>query len=93
MSVTKQAHDTLIDLSCTLRGQKFHPVLADPPWRFQNRTGKMAPEHRRLSRYETMTTDEICGNAHRRSNATPSASLSLGTKSTVNNLFFRREAV
>lgn len=37
----------------------FRTVLADPPWRFQNRTGKMAPEHRRLSRYETMTFDDI----------------------------------
>jgi len=34
-------------------------VLADPPWRFSNRTGKMAPEHRRLSRYETLTLHEI----------------------------------
>lgn len=40
-------------------GRRFGTVLADPPWRFINRTGKMAPEHRRLSRYETMTTDEI----------------------------------
>lgn len=40
--------------------RKFGTVLADPPWRFVNRTGKMAPEHRRLNRYETMTTDEIC---------------------------------
>lgn len=37
----------------------FGAILADPPWRFQNRTGKMAPEHRRLSRYETMTMDDI----------------------------------
>lgn len=34
-------------------------ILADPPWRFQNRTGKMAPEHRRLRRYETLTIQEI----------------------------------
>lgn len=34
-------------------------VLADPPWRFQNRTGKMAPEHLRLARYETMRLEEI----------------------------------
>jgi N6-adenosine-specific RNA methylase IME4 len=34
--------------------------LADPPWRFQNRTGKMAPEHKRLRRYQTMELDEIC---------------------------------
>ena len=38
----------------------FQTVLADPPWRFTNRTGKVAPEHRRLDRYDTMRTDEIC---------------------------------
>lgn len=38
---------------------RFRTVLADPPWRFQNRTGKMAPEHKRLSRYGTMALDEI----------------------------------
>jgi N6-adenosine-specific RNA methylase IME4 len=37
----------------------FGTILADPPWRFSNRTGKMAPEHRRLSRYATMTNEEI----------------------------------
>lgn len=42
-----------------LCGQKFRTVLADPPWQFQNRTGKVAPEHRRLSRYETLSLDEI----------------------------------
>lgn len=34
-------------------------ILADPPWRFMNRTGKVAPEHGRLNRYDTMTVDEI----------------------------------
>ena len=34
-------------------------ILADPPWQFSNRTGKVAPEHRRLSRYETLTLNEI----------------------------------
>ena len=43
-----------------LGGGPFSTVLADPPWRFQNRTGKVAPEHRRLSRYDTMTTAEVC---------------------------------
>lgn len=38
---------------------KFQTILADPPWQFQNRTGKMAPEHKRLSRYATMTLPEI----------------------------------
>ena len=42
-----------------LPGGAFGTILADPPWRFVNRTGKVAPEHRRLERYETMTTDEI----------------------------------
>lgn len=42
-----------------LRGQKFRTVLADPPWQFQNRTGKMAPEHKRLNRYPTMDLEAI----------------------------------
>lgn len=39
---------------------KFQTILADPPWQFANRTGKMAPEHRRLNRYHTLALDEIC---------------------------------
>lgn len=42
-----------------LGGKPFGTVLADPPWRFINRTGKVAPEHRRLSRYDTMEAKEI----------------------------------
>ena len=38
---------------------KFGTILADPPWRFANRTGKMAPEHKRLMRYETMSMQDI----------------------------------
>ncbi|WP_245415485.1 MT-A70 family methyltransferase [Ciceribacter lividus] len=49
-----------LDLVNKTNGEKFHTVLADPPWRFVNRTGKVAPEHRRLSRYGTMSTAEIC---------------------------------
>ena len=60
MSTIPTANETIIDFAGTLRGRKFHTVLADPPWRFTNRTGKVAPEHRRLSRYETMTVDDIC---------------------------------
>ncbi len=37
----------------------FSAILADPAWRFTNRTGKVAPEHRRLDRYDTMATDQI----------------------------------
>jgi N6-adenosine-specific RNA methylase IME4 len=39
---------------------RFSTILADPPWRFVNRTGKMAPEHRRLRRYRTLSCQEIC---------------------------------
>jgi len=39
--------------------KKYSTILADPPWQFQNRTGKVAPEHRRLSRYETLTFEQI----------------------------------
>lgn len=39
--------------------RKFATVLADPPWRFQNKTGKVAPEHKRLARYPTLTLAEI----------------------------------
>ena len=38
---------------------RFSTILADPPWQFHNRTGKMAPEHKRLSRYATMSLKEI----------------------------------
>jgi len=37
----------------------YRTLLIDPPWQFQNRTGKMAPEHRRLSRYNTMTLSDL----------------------------------
>ena len=47
-------------LSEYLAGRRFSTILADPPWRFMNRTGKVAPEHRRLSRYETLSVEEIC---------------------------------
>lgn len=53
----KSAADDLLD---TLSGHKFQTILADPPWQFQNRTGKMAPEHKRLSRYPTLSLEEIC---------------------------------
>jgi len=42
-----------------LQGKRFSTILADPPWQFQNRTGKMAPEHKRLNRYPTMSLEEI----------------------------------
>lgn len=47
------------DLLTSVQGRRFSTILADPPWQFQNRTGKVAPEHRRLSRYGTMTLEDI----------------------------------
>lgn len=47
------------DLLRFAAGERFCTILADPPWQFVNRTGKMAPEHRRLRRYGTMTLAEI----------------------------------
>jgi len=47
------------DLLNKVGNNKFSTILADPPWQFQNRTGKMAPEHKRLSRYSTMSLQEI----------------------------------
>jgi N6-adenosine-specific RNA methylase IME4 len=52
--------DSALDLATFARGRKFRTILADPPWQFMNRTGKVAPEHRRLNRYPTMSLDEIC---------------------------------
>jgi N6-adenosine-specific RNA methylase IME4 len=47
------------DLLNALAHRRFGAILCDPPWQFQNRTGKIAPEHKRLSRYGTLKLDEI----------------------------------
>ena len=47
------------DLLSFIGEEKYSTILADPPWQFQNRTGKMAPEHKRLSRYPTLSLKEI----------------------------------
>ena len=38
---------------------EYTTLLIDPPWRFSNSTGKVAPEHRRLHRYQTMSLEEL----------------------------------
>ena len=43
----------------TTTGGTFGTILADPPWRFSNRTGRVAPEYRRLRRYQSLPFDEI----------------------------------
>jgi len=52
---TSNAADDMVN---SLTG-RFGTILADPPWQFQNRTGKMAPEHKRLSRYATLRLQDI----------------------------------
>lgn len=47
------------DFTSSVKNRAFGTILADPPWQFANRTGKMAPEHKRLSRYSTLTLQEI----------------------------------
>lgn len=55
----KNTLNAAADLLEHVGDQRFHTILADPPWQFQNRTGKMAPEHKRLNRYGTMQLDDI----------------------------------
>ena len=50
---------TIENLIAFTKNEKYNTIYADPPWQFQNRTGKVAPEHKRLTRYETMTVAEI----------------------------------
>lgn len=51
--------DPSADLKKFAAGKSFGTILADPPWRFQNSTGKIAPEHKRLSRYGTLSLEQI----------------------------------
>lgn len=54
-----RAYHEKYELTEFCEGKKYKTILADPPWQFQNRTGKVAPEHKRLNRYPTMTLEEI----------------------------------
>lgn len=47
------------DFATFVGERRFSTILADPPWQFTNRTGKVAPEHHRLNRYSTLPLDEI----------------------------------
>src|SRR5438477_8903103 len=62
-SMQVQEHSASSDIGADLlafcHGKRFGTLLVDPPWQFQNRTGKIAPEHKRLSRYDTLTLEEI----------------------------------
>lgn len=56
MSTANETYQNLLDFC---GDKKYETIYCDPPWRFQNRTGKVAPEHKRLNRYDTMSLDEI----------------------------------
>lgn len=51
--------DAATALRAAAAARRFPTILADPPWQFRNKTGKVAPEHRRLSRYATLTLPNI----------------------------------
>ena len=53
-----EKHHAAQDLQREIQG-RFGAILADPPWRFQNSSGKVAPEHHRLTRYPTLSFAEI----------------------------------
>ena len=59
LSSLQSYEETASNFIHTCGDMKFRTILADPPWQFQNRTGKMAPEHHRLMRYPTMTLRDI----------------------------------
>ncbi len=59
MNTSTNLKSTIEDLLRCCGKKKYRTILADPPWQFQNRTGKVAPEHKRLNRYSTMTLSEI----------------------------------
>jgi N6-adenosine-specific RNA methylase IME4 len=52
-------HPAASDLLEFAGRKRFATVLADPPWQFTNKTGKIAPEHKRLSRYPTLHLNDI----------------------------------
>jgi N6-adenosine-specific RNA methylase IME4 len=59
IDVSQPGNGAAADLLGFARGRQFSTILADPPWQFTNKTGKVAPEHKRLSRYGTMKLDDI----------------------------------
>ena len=59
MNDTYTLEETIQDFLTFTEGKKYRTIYADPPWQFANRTGKMAPEHKRLNRYSTMKLEDI----------------------------------
>ena len=57
--MNEELQNTIDNLKKYTSGRKYNTIYADPPWQFQNRTGKVAPENKRLNRYPTMTIEDI----------------------------------
>lgn len=57
--ITPELEQTIEDFRDFTQGKTYKTIYADPPWQFQNRTGKVAPEHKRLTRYTTMKLEDI----------------------------------
>ena len=58
MATIETSPQTDEELTTSING-RFGTILADPPWRFSNRTGRVAPEYRRLHRYQSLSFEEI----------------------------------
>ena len=58
MTTTETSPQVVEELTSSING-RFGTILADPPWRFSNRTGRVAPEYRRLHRYQSLPFEEI----------------------------------
>ena len=59
MDMNEELQNTIDNLKKYTSGRKYNTIYADPPWQFQTRTGKVAPENKRLNRYPTMTIEDI----------------------------------
>jgi N6-adenosine-specific RNA methylase IME4 len=51
--------DTAQSFENEVSGKKFHTILADPPWSFFNRTGRVSPENKKHYHYPTLSLEEI----------------------------------
>lgn len=59
MTENYSVEETIESFCSFTQGKKYKTIYADPPWQFANRTGKVAPEHKRLNRYSTMKLEDI----------------------------------
>ena len=73
--------------------KRYSTIYADPPWRFQNRTGKVAPENKKLTRYETMSLEDIMALPVEQVAAAKKSSVPLGSQRTSTRWLSRYESL